>query len=545
MTIPQILQRDELFEKGDSEKIWAKYCGFLDLSIDDFMVIQNRLLMEQIETESNSEIGRIIMRGQRPRSIEEFRRVIPYTTYADYEPYLSQNNNKAMPAEPVIWAHTSGRTNLMKWLPYTVGNLARFADDTLAAFILSSANSKGEVHVHEGAKVVHNFPLPPYTTGIMAIVCAQRLRYQPIPPLDDDREKDFEKRIQGSFQMALRVGADFVTSIAVVLVKIGERFGEMGRKSNKLSFITIGPAPLFRLVSAILKSRLTRRPLLPRDIWHLKGLVSGGTDTEIYRDRIAYYWGVQPLNVYVSTETGFIATQGWDKTGMTFIPYSNFYEFIPEEEWLKSQEDKTYQPSSVLLNEVKEGKTYELVITNYYGGPLLRYRLGDLIKITSLKNERTGVNLPQMVFQSRADGIIDISGFARLDERTIWRAIQNINQPYEEWIARKEYIEGKSVLHIYIELLDSRIKLEDVKHMIDEQLINLDTNYRDLRAMTDIDPLTITLLSPGTFQKYLKRKQAAGFDLAHLKPPHINASEAVISDLLLDDTGKTKTTTKK
>ena len=137
--------------------------------------------------------------------------------------------------------------------------------------------------------------------------------------------------------------------------------------------------------------------MLPRDIWKVKGLVCGGTDTAIYRDLIYHYWGVQPLDVYVSTETGFIAMQGWNKKGMTFVPYSNFYEFIPEEEWLKSREDKEYQPSTVLLDEVESGKIYEIVITNFYGGPFLRYRLGDLIRIISLKDEEMGVNLPQMV----------------------------------------------------------------------------------------------------------------------------------------------------
>ena len=30
-------------------EIWQEYCGFLDLSIDDFMQIQYRLLQEQID----------------------------------------------------------------------------------------------------------------------------------------------------------------------------------------------------------------------------------------------------------------------------------------------------------------------------------------------------------------------------------------------------------------------------------------------------------------------------------------------------------------
>ena len=45
-------------------------------------------------------------------------------------------------------------------------------------------------------------------------------------------------------------------------------------------------------------------------------------------------------------------------------------------------------------------------------------------------------------------------------------------------------------------------------------------------------PLRVTLLSPGTFLRYVQERKAAGADLAHLKPPHMNAPDAVIADLL-------------
>ena len=31
------------------EEIWEEYCGFLELSLEDFMLIQHRLLQEQLE----------------------------------------------------------------------------------------------------------------------------------------------------------------------------------------------------------------------------------------------------------------------------------------------------------------------------------------------------------------------------------------------------------------------------------------------------------------------------------------------------------------
>ena len=47
---------------------------------------------------------------------------------------------------------------------------------------------------------------------------------------------------------------------------------------------------------------------------------------------------------------------------MYFFPDTCFYEFIPEAEMEKNMEDSTYQPRTVLMNEVQEGEKYELVL---------------------------------------------------------------------------------------------------------------------------------------------------------------------------------------
>jgi len=39
----------ELFKQGNYDELWQRCCGFLDLSLDDFMKIQRRLLLEQME----------------------------------------------------------------------------------------------------------------------------------------------------------------------------------------------------------------------------------------------------------------------------------------------------------------------------------------------------------------------------------------------------------------------------------------------------------------------------------------------------------------
>jgi hypothetical protein len=50
--------------------------------------------------------------------------------------------------------------------------------------------------------------------------------------------------------------------------------------------------------------------------------------------------------------------------------------------------------------------------------------------------------------------------------------------------------------------------------------------------MAGIKPLVVTLLSHGTFARYLQERVAAGADIAHSKPVHMNPKGEVLARLL-------------
>jgi phenylacetate-coenzyme A ligase PaaK-like adenylate-forming protein len=331
--------------------------------------------------------------------------------------------------------------------------------------------------------------------------------------------------------LALTDGLDLLFALSSVLVAIGNRFSQ-GNQKVDIKPLLGKPGAILRLAKGLLKSKLARRPMLPKDIWTLKGLISTGSDSSVFREKIKEMWGRYSLDVYGGTEGIIIATQTWDYQGMTFIPHLNFLEFIPEEESLKARRDPYYQPNTLLLDEVSAGENYELVITNFYGGPLVRYKLGDMVHITARRNDALNIDIPQMAFHSRVDDMIDIAGFTRLTEKVIWQAIENTGLDYEEWTVRKEVIE-KPLLHVYVELRDNGYaSKEQVAETIHQELKKLDAPYADVEAFLGIRPLEVTLLPQKAFRAYMLRQQAAGADLAHLKPPHINPSDDVINCLI-------------
>jgi phenylacetate-coenzyme A ligase PaaK-like adenylate-forming protein len=217
---------------------------------------------------------------------------------------------------------------------------------------------------------------------------------------------------------------------------------------------------------------------------------------------------------------------------MTLVPYSNFYEFIPEEESLKNQRDGNYRPATVLTDELEVDKIYEIVITNFHGGALTRYRIGDLIKVISIGDEETGSTLPQVIFQSRVDDIIDINDMVHLNEKEIWKAIHNTSLPYEDWIVCKESGEPNPVLHVYLELTGNHHDNKTVVSLISDQLLNSRKEYQNFREMTGFIPIKVTLFNRGTFQEYRAIKQSEGFEFAQLKPHHVNPSDTVLNELL-------------
>ena len=94
--------------RAENDPDWLKHCGFLDLTMEQFMAIQETLLLQQLERVAGSPQSRKIMGTSVPGSVNEFRRQVPLTSYRDYLPEFESGLEDALPEKPYTWAHTSG-----------------------------------------------------------------------------------------------------------------------------------------------------------------------------------------------------------------------------------------------------------------------------------------------------------------------------------------------------------------------------------------------------------------------------------------------------
>ena len=516
--------------RSEHDRFWAKYCGFFDLSVEQFMAIQEALLLQQLPRVASSNLGKRLIGERIPRSMGEFRHSVPLTSYEDYLPDLEEGNGDSLPEKPYIWAHTSGVSASFKRVPYTLQFYERTLDNLMAVFVVACSRKKGQSSIAEGDQVLFNVAPSPYLSGILASGANERFNLRPVIPPDTQDSMDFKEKIARGFELSLQSGVDILIAMTSVLVKMGNDFNRHS-KNSKLSRHISHPVAARRLALAWLRSKLEGRSLLPKDLWPVKAIIGWGIDTNIYRELVYQYWGMYPYEFHACTEAGILAMQSWNKKDMTFIPHSCFFEFIPESEWPENKRGVFHPPGTVLLSEVEPGQRYELVITGFYGMPFIRYRLGHLIRITSLVDEEAQVYLPQMVFETRADDLIDIAGFTRISEKTVAQAIANAGFGGAEWSIRKEVKQDKPALHLYIELNSDHTPI-DVASVLHQELKKVDSFYSDLDSMMDIHPLEVTLLRRGTFADYYQEKKEAGAELPERKPPRMNAPDDVIKEVI-------------
>ena len=467
-------------KKQQYREIWEEYCSFLDLSIEEYMEIQKRLLEEQISVWSASGLGQMFLKGRQPQTIEDFRRTVPLTTYGDYADILLAKKTDMLPGEPVIWLQTTweGGKHPVKVAPYTRSMLDVFRSNLMAITTLSSSNETKKARLKNGDKVLFGLAPLPFVTGLFPVVFEEEIDFKFLPPVKEAHSMSFGERNKKGFSLGMQKGIDLFFGLSSVAFYITENFassfqggasGGMLKKAVKMK-----PLMLYRFLKAKYQCAKEGRDIEPRDLFSLKSLVCAGTDTASYKDALREAWGIDPLEIFAGTEVSIVGTETHSRNGMVFFPDSCFYEFIPEDEVYKSMDDPSYQPLTILMDELVANQNYELVVTVLKGGAFARYRIGDMFRCVSTGGDKS--------------------------------------RPY---------------LHIYVELNPAdlgrmAVSTQILKEHLEVYFTFFDTDYRDLKKMLGIEPLQITVLKCGTMEQY---QELTGKKLRRVNPSSFELSE--------------------
>lgn len=491
-------------EKLTKQELWDAYCGYLDLSLSEYMYIQNRLMQEQIEIWSDSVLGKCIMGEVRPKTVDEFRKMAPLTSYEDYSDILFKRNADLLPEEPVIWIETTWEAGLrpVKIAPYTRRMLDVYKHNIFAMAMLLSGKEKGDFNIKPGHRFLYGGAPLPYETGLIPSLMNEEMEFEWLPDTDLFADLPFNERIKKGFKMGFNGGIDYFFAMGSVANYITENFYKQLAGGSTGGRIRFSPSIAMRYLKESKRCKREGRKMKPVDLFRITGFACTGTDGKCYRDRLADAWGVTPVEIAAGTESTCVGCDTWEQRGMVFFPDSCFYEFIPESEMLHSIDDPDYIPYTCLIDEVQEGNLYEIVISVLHGGAFMRYRIGDTYRCTEAKQGE----LPRFTYVDRIPTVIDIAGFTRITERTIAEVIRLSKLGIGNWVACKEYENNTPFLHMYIELTP-QARANDVltEQVINDQLSiyfrHFDKDYKDLKKLLDIEPLKLTLLPYGTIDK--------------------------------------------
>ena len=506
---------DKLKTLGKKE-VFDEYCSFIDLSIDEYMQIQNSLLKEQIELWQESKLAKAIIKDYKVNSLKDFKKVIPLTDYNDYADVLLRRDDSYLPSDASLWIETTweGGTRPVKVAPYTRSMIETTFTNMCACMLIATGKKRYDFDVKKTYHMLYGLAPLPYATGLIPLGLDDQIGVKLLPDVETATKLSFSERNKLGFKQGIITGIDYFFGLGSVTYYISKSIGNLssgsssGSSSISYSKLLKHPMRLKHLISGLMKAKSEHRQLLPKDLFDLKGFIVAGTDNDLYKDDLEKMWGTRPFEIFAGTEPTLIGTELYSRDGVIFFPDACYYEFIAEEDLKKQELDPSYELPTYTMDEVVENTNYEIVLSVFKGGAFMRYRVGDMYRCVSTKNSADNVKLPLFKFIDRVKDVIDIAGFTRITKNSIDEVIKLSKLDIAKYIATKEVDENnRPYLHMYVEMKTNSYCSDAItSHVLKDHLTAyfkyFDSDYADLKKILGIDPLKVTILRMNTLTKY-------------------------------------------
>ena len=217
--------------------------------------------------------------------------------------------------------------------------------------------------------------------------------------------------------------------------------------------------------------------------------------------------GNYPKTTYGSTETLFCSIPSIQYPGSFLFDWRVMYsEFVYEDDKVDTLGD--LGPSGLdLMNidHVKVGGHYQLIATPFQTD-MTRYVMPDIFECVAERDDILETEFPVFKYYARADRILVLHNFTRITEDEILEVFKAAEVPFVEFTARRELDGSRDYLHLYIELRKP-VEMDILHAKINSLLREYDRDWRDLSNFLDYDPLKITILPKGSFNRYLNRQK--------------------------------------
>lgn len=518
----------------EGRELWEKYCGFFDKTFTEQVAYNEKQKEELFEGWKHTKAAKHLC----PDGVERFED-IPLTTYDDY-PILREfgkeveDLSERVPRgkEESLWDYydrisrqvapmldgwladeygfcckTSGTGGKPKWFAHGRQFLENGPRNVIAIFVLGCSDTWGSTNLKRGGGFFGAGGSSPYMGG-MGYKSTLDNGFILVPPLEVyDNVTDMRKKIMIALKMIEKgEKIDFAGGIASSFHMTCRYFNDRASLyKNSCQSMNFGILKIVLFIMWLYQSLFGKKYEKVMEIMPVKGIGAGGFDTEIYADFLKEQFGVEPLNIYGSTECGFIMAGSPDrKKNLMPLLNSSYFEFLADNGEVRK------------INGLEKDKIYELIDTPYRS-VIMRYKTGDLFKVVDFRDD----GLPIFSFESRKADMLDIRGYFRLSEALAVKALVEAGlPPTDKWAFVKE-TEPEEHICLLMER-EWEYPESEASQRVFEALQKVDPEFQNyVRDFGIKDPwkaIKVEYLRKGAFMRYTMLRAKQGAEMGQIKP---------------------------
>ena len=398
--------------------------------------LSRELLMQIVRDNRDTEYGRRY-HFDRIRSIEDYKRLVPFSTYDDYAPYIERmvNNGEKnlITTYPIVqYAETSGSIGVPKKIPVSKQSMEIYTKYTITR-VTALADAWHREHNRHGLPVGRGFnqleivdrTLPDGTplgniSGSAAKSYKMLFPYYLTSPIPVLYPKGYIPMMYLKVRYALAdrdtsfMFSVFMTNLVDMMNYIKNnwewlvediRTGTFNKdvkideetKAELMKGTRPEPERAAELEREFRKGFDT--PIIPR-IWPKMSFIStiGTGGFAAYTRAMRSFSGDVPIDfqIYGASESMMATCTHIEEPEFALLCDSCFFEFLPAD----APADCT---ETLNIDQLEVGKEYEIIITNLSG--FYRYRIKDVLKVLGYEGES-----PKITFSYRKSQLLDLAG---------------------------------------------------------------------------------------------------------------------------------------
>lgn len=537
-----------------------------DHSCRDAGLVNRGLLMDILMDNSSSEYGEKYGFAD-IRDADDYRSKVPMTTYDDYAPYIDRmvNNNESnlITSYPVVfYASTSGTSGAPKKIPVSDRGLSVLQDyiEPLSKAVTKEYYQNTMDQDPPEGKIAGIFSMQrtdlpcgvPF--GAISAVCfpggetcddaLKELFSTPFDVLTTSENTDL-KYLHALYALKdetiVSMFSPYISALWDLMNYIRKEWRNLVNDiyNGAIPAHIRMPEDLRKKLAADLKPDPTRAGKLEAEfrkgfdktimsrIWPKLSVIisiwagnffSYARKLQTYSGRSMPYYTL----AYVSSEGLFAVARHPFDQNYIMAPSSCFFEFIPDD--LPAENEDDANPKTLLIDELEQGKSYELVITNQSG--FYRYRMGDVIRVEGFYNES-----PMISFKYRKNNIISVAGEKFTEDHLLTAVKEFERHSGERIIDFSMYADTESEPGRYVILMEPekeipKDKYEEYSALMQNELARASTSYAHYVTGGNMGIPKLIFLQKETYSLFRELKMyKQGISENQLKPVRVLRTE--------------------